>query len=82
MNKYDIQRGQLLDKNPVTSTDNAEINQLKQTITNLQLDVDILKETLNVLKKDQSINLQKHNNREKTVIVDALLPLYSLDILR
>ena len=42
------------------------------------MEIDILKETINVLKKDPGINTETLKNREKAVIVDALKDKYSL----
>ena len=47
----------------------------------LQLENDILRETINVLKKDPGINQAALKNREKAVIVDALKDKYSLPLL-
>ena len=44
----------------------------------MQLEMDILKETIAVLKKDPGINLDPLKNREKVVIIDALQQKYSL----
>jgi putative transposase len=38
----------------------------------MQLEIDILKKTIDVLKKDPGVNKSPLNNREKAVIVDAL----------
>lgn len=42
------------------------------------MEIDILKETINVLKKDPGIDQTALNNREKAVIIDALKSKYSL----
>ena len=47
----------------------------------MQLEMDILKETIAVLKKDPGINLKPLKNREKIVIIDALQHKYSLPVL-
>ena len=47
----------------------------------MQLEMDILKETIAVLKKDPGINLDPLKNREKVVIIDALQQKYSLPVL-
>ncbi|PRR78198.1 hypothetical protein [Clostridium luticellarii] len=44
---------------------------------NMQLEIDILKETINVLKKDPNVDQTVFKNREKAVIVDALKNKYS-----
>ena len=44
----------------------------------MQMEIDILKETINVLKKDPGVNREALSNREKAVIIDALRNKYSL----
>ena len=52
--------------------DNCEISQLKAQMTEMQMEIDLLKETLNVLKKDHGINLRSLKNREKPAMIDAV----------
>lgn len=47
----------------------------------MQLEIDILKEIINVLKKDPSIDQSTLKNQEKAVIIDALKNKYSLPLL-
>ena len=47
----------------------------------MQLEIDIIKETINVLKKDPDIDLSALSNREKAVIIDVLKNRYSLPLL-
>lgn len=47
----------------------------------MQLEIDILKETINVLKKDPDIDQSALSNREKAVIIDVLKNRYSLPLL-
>ena len=49
-----------------------ELDILKQQLRDMQMEIDILKETINVLKKDPGVNMGFLKNREKAVIVDAL----------
>ena len=74
----DRERGPL--KEGTTGT-NEEISQLKAQVQNMQLEIDILKATLDVLKRDPGINTKTLSNREKAVIVDALRGKYSLPLL-
>ena len=61
---------------------NAEdIDAIKVQMLNLQLENDILRETIEVLKKDPGIDQTALKNREKAVIVDALKDKYSLPTL-
>jgi putative transposase len=64
-----------------TQDANEEISQLKALVQNMQLEIDILKATLDVLKKDPGINTKTLSNQEKAVIVDALRGKYSLPLL-
>lgn len=48
----------------------------------MQLEIDILKETINVLKKDPDIDQSALSNREKAVIIDVLKNRYSLLLLQ
>lgn len=47
----------------------------------MQMEIDILKETINVLKKDPGIDQKALKNREKAVIIGALKDKYSLPAL-
>lgn len=78
MNEKDIPRKEL------TAGDLSsikEIGQLKEQMQDMQMEIDILKETINVLKKDPGIDQTSLKNREKAVIVDALKSKYSLPVL-
>ena len=63
------------------TTASREVEELKKQIYNMQLEIDVLKETLNLLKKDPGANMERLRNREKTAIVDALKNTYSLPLL-
>lgn len=64
-----------------SSSANPEVEELKAQMFDMQLELDILKETINVLKKDPGIDQTALKNREKAVIVDALKNRYSLPLL-
>ena len=55
-----------------------DIESLKAQMLDMQMEIDILKETINVLKKDPGVDQSALNNREKAVIIDALKTKYSL----
>jgi len=55
-----------------------QIETLRRDIRRLQLEQDILKKANELLKKDLGIDQQLLTNREKTQLVDALRPAYSL----
>ena len=59
----------------------SELESLKEKIFSMQLEIDILKETIDVLKKDQGINLKKLTNKEKVMMIDTLKNKYSLPLL-
>lgn len=61
-----------IDVNPTDITSVEDINQLKAQMFDMQMEIDILKETINVLKKDPGIDQTALTNREKAVIIDAL----------
>ena len=44
----------------------------------LKIEVDILKEALNLLKKDKGIDFLKLTNREKVMLINALDSFYSI----
>ena len=69
MNKKNVPRGKL---EPDESVDPKEMDELKTQVQDMQLEIDILKETIEVLKKDPGIDLRKLCNKEKVVIIDAL----------
>ena len=58
-----------------------EIKQLQTQVQDMQLEIDVLKETINVIKKDPDIDLSALNNKEKAVIIDVLKNRYSLPTL-
>ena len=70
-----------IDVNPTDITSAEDINQLKAQMLGMQMEIDILKETINVLKKDPGIDQTALTNREKAVIIDALKTKYSLPVL-
>lgn len=67
--------------NPSDIESAEDINTLKAQMLDMQMEIDILKETINVLKKDPGIDQTVLTNREKAVIIDALKNKYSLPAL-
>ena len=55
-----------------------DISELQDQIKQLQMEVDVLKEALNLLKKDPGINVTELKNREKAVVIDAMKNKYPL----
>ncbi len=79
MNNKNLRPGQLVEGSDTNSKpSNDDIEQLKAQMQDMQLEIDILKETINVLKKDPGIDQTALSNREKAVIIDALKNKYSL----
>lgn len=66
------------EKNEKPVASQQEIDALKEQMHQMQLEMDVLREALNVLKKDRGIDLTALKNSEKAVIVDALKNRYSL----
>lgn len=63
------------------SAPNQDISELQEQIKQLQMEVDVLKEALNLLKKDPGINITELKNREKAVVIDAMKDKYPLPLL-
>lgn len=61
-----------IEVNPSDIESVEDINALKAQMLDMQMEIDILKETINVLKKDPGIAQTALTNREKAVIIDAL----------
>jgi len=82
MNNKNITPGKLKEGTTAnTEVSSEEISQLKSQMQDMQLEIDILKETINVLKKDPDIDQSALSNREKAVIIDVLKNKYSLPFL-
>lgn len=59
----------------------TELRQLHAQMQYMQLEIDLLKKTISVLKKDPGIDQTALKNREKALIVDALRDRHSLPLL-
>ena len=82
MNDKNIKPNTLTEGSPSTASA-PDLAQLQAQIRDMQMEIDILKETINVLKKDPGIDQTALKNREKAVIIDALKSKYSLpDLLK
>lgn len=68
---------QPLDLNPSDPTPTDDIEALKKQVQDLQFELDVLKEVVQVIKKDPGVDVMSLSNREKIVIVDALEGCYS-----
>ena len=78
MNPKDRPRSKL-DPGDVSSS--KEVDDLRSKLQDMQLEIAILKETINVLKKDPGVDKTALKNREKAVIAGALKNKYLLPIL-
>ena len=61
--------------------ESEELEKLRTQLQELQFEVDVMKETIAVLKKDPGVDLTVLRNREKAVIIDALKGKYALPTL-
>ena len=64
-----------------TNSQSEEMQALREQVQNLQFEVDVLKETIAVLKKDPGVDLTALKNREKAVMIDVLKEKYALSML-
>lgn len=76
MNAKDIRPGKLPDIDEKISSE--ELEALRNQMYELQMEVDILKETINVLKKDPGVDWKNLKNREKVAVIDAMKEKYPL----
>ena len=74
-----IPRAPLPQEHALSETE--ELEKLRTQLQELQFEVDVMKETISVLKKDPGIDLTVLRNREKAVIIDALKGKYALPAL-
>lgn len=75
MNPEDDPLGNLV---PGIASFSEEINKLKSEMEDMRMQIDILKETINVIKKDPGVDQEVLWNRKKAVIIGALISKYSL----
>ena len=61
-----------------TASSSADIEELRSQMKDMQMEIDILKETISVLKKDPGADRTVLRNREKAVMIGALKDKYSL----
>ena len=78
MNPNDDRRGKMI---PGKSASVKEVQKLKVQMQDMQMEIDILKETLNVLKKDPGVDITVLKKREKAAIIDAVKAKCRLPIL-
>lgn len=70
MNTRNIKPEKLPDMDGMMHSEKVE--SFRKQIYELQFEVDILKETINVLKKDPRADLNDLKNREKVAVIDAV----------
>ena len=78
--KKDLPRGTLIVNEDADKGSDNNI-ELAAKIRDLELENDILRQTIEILKKDQGIDLLRMKNAEKTMIIDALRNKYALSLL-
>ena len=78
--KKDLPRGTLIVNEDADKGSDNNI-ELAAKIRDLELENDILRQTIEILKKDQGIDLLRLKNAEKTMIIDALRNKYALSLL-
>lgn len=79
MNTKNIKLEKLPDIDEKISSE--EVESLRKQMYELQLEVDILKETINVIKKDPGVDWKNLKNMEKVAVIDAMKEKYPLPIL-
>ena len=81
MNTKDRKRGKLqppADSANAAISSSDEVKRLKDQLYEMQMEIDLLKATIDVLKKDPGVNLERLKNSEKTVVIDAVRAKYAL----
>ncbi len=78
MNTKDIPREKLV---PNDTLETKQVEDLKNEISKLRLELNILKETINVIKKDSGVDMSILKNSEKTAVINALKNSYPLQSL-
>ena len=81
MNTKDRKRGKLqppADSSNAAISSSDEVKQVKDQLYEMQMEIDLLKATIDVLKKDPDVNLERLKNSEKTVVIDAVRAKYAL----
>lgn len=76
MNNKNIKPGTL--KEGTQDPPDTELHQLLARMDDMQMEIDILKETINVLKKDPGVDWRNLKNREKVAVIDAMKEKYPL----
>ncbi len=69
----------ILDQVNRVTQDTDEIIKLKRELKALRIELDILKEAMNLLKKDKGIGFLRIRNKEKFMIINALKERYQLN---
>lgn len=84
MNKKNISSKKLTEAPSQCNEDSSskEIAEIRSQMQDMQMEIDVLKETINILKKDPGIDQTVLTSREKAVIIDALKNKYPLPSLR
>ena len=81
MNIKDQKRGKLeppMDSPDIVTSSIDEVKQLKGQLYEMEMEIDLLKATIDVLKKGPGVNPERLKNSEKTVVIDAARTKYAL----
>ncbi len=78
MNNKNIPAGKLTEGNASKIDMISSTEALRSQMQDMQMEIDILKEIINVFKKDPGIDQTALSNREKAVIIDTIKNKYSL----
>ena len=62
----------------VVSNKDQEIRDLQEALYESQMEADILRETIKILKKDPGVDPSQLKNSERAAIIDALKGIYPL----
>lgn len=66
---------------PTGAAETDELEALRRKCADLQFEVDLMKGVIDIVKKDRGADLEDLSNKEKTILIDALRPMYSLTFL-
>ncbi|MDU6012139.1 MAG: IS3 family transposase [Slackia sp.] len=58
-----------------------DVDELKRMCASLRMENELMRRTVEIVKKDPGVDLRTLSNREKTALTDAMRPMYSLSSL-
>ena len=69
------------DRDDIEIAQPDELEELKERCADLELELSLMKGVVEIVKKDPGVDLETLSNKEKTALIDALRPMYSLTCL-